>query len=116
MKTYADLDLFAIRDECGLYFARHTYSRNQCSCCYGPLDMPAKYWAKGKKPRLIAAAPDKGINTEKSLYRLGFTSTTDFGLISILVHHLASYQVSVRRLMTLLRASFTPSSPISACV
>lgn len=53
MKTYADLDLIKIRNECGLDFARHTYSKGQCSCCYGPLDMPAKYWAKGKKPKKI---------------------------------------------------------------
>lgn len=53
MKTYADLDLKKIRDDCGLDFARHTYSKGQCSCCYGPLDMPAQYWAKGKKPKKI---------------------------------------------------------------
>lgn len=53
MKTYADLDLKKIRDDCGLDFARHTYSQRQCSCCYGPLDMPAKYWTKGKKPKKI---------------------------------------------------------------
>lgn len=54
MKTYADLDLIKIRDECGLDFARHTYSKHQCSCCYGPLDMAAHWWAKGKKPKLIS--------------------------------------------------------------
>lgn len=53
MKTYADLDLEKIRDDCGLDFARHTYSKGQCSCCYGPLDMPAQYWANGKKPKKI---------------------------------------------------------------
>lgn len=53
MKTYADLDLKKIRDDCGLDFARHTYSRGQCSCCYGPTDMSAKWWAKGKKPKKI---------------------------------------------------------------
>lgn len=52
-KRYADLDLKKIRDECGLDFARHTYSKHQCSCCYGPLDMAAKWWAKGKKPKKI---------------------------------------------------------------
>lgn len=51
MNTYADLDLKAIRDACGLDFARHTYSKGQCSCCYGPQDMPAKYWAKGRKAK-----------------------------------------------------------------
>lgn len=51
MKPYKDLDLLKIRDECGLDFARHTYSKGQCSCCYGPLDMAAHWWAKGKKPK-----------------------------------------------------------------
>lgn len=50
MKTYADLDLMKIRDECGLDFARHTYSKEQCSCCFGPLDMPAEYWRGEGKP------------------------------------------------------------------
>ena len=53
MKTYADLDLIKIRDECGLDFARHTYSKGQCTCCYGPTDMAAHWWAKGKKPKKI---------------------------------------------------------------
>ena len=60
MKTYAELDLKKIRDVCGLDFARHTYSNGQCSCCYGPWDMPAKYWAKGKKPKKTAMYDDKG--------------------------------------------------------
>ena len=59
MKTYADLDLVKIREECRLDFARHTYSKGQCSCCYGPVDMPAKYWAKGKKPKRINKEYDK---------------------------------------------------------
>lgn len=53
MKTYAELDLLKIRDECGLDFARHTYSKGQCSCCYGPRDMAAHWWVKGKKPKKI---------------------------------------------------------------
>lgn len=52
MKTYRDLDLKEIRDACGLDFAYHTYSKGQCSCCYGPLDM-RRGWAKGKKPKKI---------------------------------------------------------------
>lgn len=50
MKTYGDLELAKIRDACSLDFARHTYSRGQCSCCFGPMDMPDEYWAGGKKP------------------------------------------------------------------
>lgn len=57
MKTYADLDLNKIRDDCGLDFARHTYSPGQCSCCYGPEDM-GKGWAKGKKPKKIVTKQD----------------------------------------------------------
>ena len=50
MKIYKDLNLKAIRENCELDFARHTYSHGQCSCCYGPCDMPDRYWTKGKKP------------------------------------------------------------------
>ena len=59
IKIYADLDLKRIRDDCGLDFARHTYSKGQCSCCYTPLDMPTKYWAKGKKPKKINVTRDQ---------------------------------------------------------
>lgn len=44
MMKYGDLDLKRLREECGLDFAHYTYLRNQCSCCYGPRDLPAKYW------------------------------------------------------------------------
>lgn len=50
MKKYKDLNLKKIREECGLDFAHYTYGRGQCSCCYGPLDMPSLYWREGKKP------------------------------------------------------------------
>lgn len=50
MKTYGQLDLKKIMDAENLDFARWTYGRGQCSCCYGPLDMPAKYWKGKKKP------------------------------------------------------------------
>lgn len=41
---YKDLDLKAIREECDLDFAHYTYGKGQCSCCYGPKDMPSRYW------------------------------------------------------------------------
>lgn len=59
MKTYADLNLKKIRDDCGLDFARHTYGRGQCSCCYGPQDMGKKWWVKGEKPKKIVAKRDE---------------------------------------------------------
>ncbi len=46
MKKYGDLKLSKLRDALGLDFAHYTYLRGQCSCCYGPLDMPARYWRK----------------------------------------------------------------------
>lgn len=47
---YGDLNLKKIRDDNGLDFAHFTYQRGMCSCCYGPLDLPKKYWRGGKKP------------------------------------------------------------------
>lgn len=47
---YGDLNLKKIRDDNGLDFAHFTYQRNMCSCCYGPLDLPKRYWRGGKKP------------------------------------------------------------------
>lgn len=47
---YKDLNLKKIRDDNGLDFAHFTYQRGMCSCCYGPLDLPGRYWRGGKKP------------------------------------------------------------------
>jgi hypothetical protein len=41
---YKDLNLKKIRDDNGLYFAHFTYQRGMCSCCYGPRDLPKRYW------------------------------------------------------------------------
>lgn len=50
MKTYGDLNLKDLRDECGLDFAHFTYQRGMCSCCYNPKDLPARYWRGGIIP------------------------------------------------------------------
>lgn len=47
---YRDLNLKHLREVCDIDFAHFTYKPNQCSCCYGPLDLPARYWRNGKKP------------------------------------------------------------------
>jgi len=47
---YKDLDLKKIREDNDLDFAHYTFGRGQCSCCYGPYDMPARYWRNGVKP------------------------------------------------------------------
>lgn len=59
MKTYGQLNLQAIREAADLDFAHWTYRPGQCSCCYGPIDQPAKYWKNGKKPRRKFLTPDK---------------------------------------------------------
>lgn len=41
---YGDLNLKKIRDDNGLDFAHFTYQRGMCSCCYGPRDLPKRYW------------------------------------------------------------------------
>lgn len=47
---YRDLNLRQIRDDCDLDFAHFTYQRGMCSCCYGPKDLPKRYWKNGKIP------------------------------------------------------------------
>ncbi|MBR2300642.1 MAG: hypothetical protein IKA41_01645 [Bacteroidaceae bacterium] len=56
MKKYGDLKLSKLRDALELDFAHYTYLRGQCSCCYGPLDMPVRYWRKGRKPQKVVTA------------------------------------------------------------
>ena len=41
---YKDLNLKKIRDDNDLDFAHFTYQRGMCSCCYGPRDLPKRYW------------------------------------------------------------------------
>lgn len=41
---YKDLNLKKIRDDNGLDFAHFTYQPGMCSCCYGPKDLPKRYW------------------------------------------------------------------------
>lgn len=50
MKTYGELNLKQLRDECGLDFAHFTYQPHQCSCCCGPKDLPKRYWKDGIIP------------------------------------------------------------------
>lgn len=45
---YKDLNLKQLREKCNLDFAHYTYGSRQCSCCYGPKDMPSIYWRDGK--------------------------------------------------------------------
>lgn len=47
---YKDLDLKGLREKCDIDFAHFTYKKYQCSCCYGPKDLPAKYWRNNTIP------------------------------------------------------------------
>lgn len=44
MLRYKDLDLKHLREVCDIDFAHFTYKPDQCSCCYGPKDLPKSYW------------------------------------------------------------------------
>lgn len=41
---YRDLNLKKIREDNDLDFAHFTYQKGMCSCCYGPKDLPKRYW------------------------------------------------------------------------
>lgn len=49
-QTYGDLDLIGLRKKLDLDFAHFTYLPHQCSCCYGPYDLPARYWKNNTIP------------------------------------------------------------------
>lgn len=44
---YKDLNLKKIREDNDLDFAHFTYQKGMCSCCYGPWDLPKRYWRGG---------------------------------------------------------------------
>lgn len=48
MMKYKDLDLIQLRKICDIDFAHYTYQKGMCSCCYGPKDLPARYWRNNK--------------------------------------------------------------------
>ena len=41
---YKELNLKKLRDDNGLDFAHFTYQKGMCTCCYGPKDLPKRYW------------------------------------------------------------------------
>lgn len=47
---YKDLNLKKIREDNDLDFAHFTYQNGMCSCCYGPKDLPKRYWRKNTIP------------------------------------------------------------------
>lgn len=47
---YKDLNLKKIREDNDLDFAHYTYQKGMCSCCYGPKDLPKKYWRNNTIP------------------------------------------------------------------
>ena len=48
---YKDLNLKQIREANNLDFAHFTYQRGMCSCCYGPKNLPKRYWRNGIIPK-----------------------------------------------------------------
>lgn len=68
MQNYKSLNLKKVRDDNGLDFAHFTYLKNQCSCCYGPADLPARYWAGGKRPEKVTD------NTQYILFKMPATA------------------------------------------
>lgn len=47
---YKDLNLKKLREDNDLDFAHYTYKEGMCSCCYGPKDLPKRYWKDGVIP------------------------------------------------------------------
>ena len=47
---YKDLNLKKIREDNDLDFAHFTYKNGMCSCCYGPKDLPKRYWRNNTIP------------------------------------------------------------------
>ena len=47
---YKELNLKKIREDNDLDFAHFTYKHGMCSCCYGPKDLPKRYWRNNTIP------------------------------------------------------------------
>lgn len=47
---YKELNLKKIREDNDLDFAHFTYKNGMCSCCYGPKDLPKRYWRNNTIP------------------------------------------------------------------
>ena len=66
---YGELNLKKIREDNDLDFAHFTYQRGMCSCCYGPWDLPARYWRGGKK------LPDDGREVQYILFKNAYNGS-----------------------------------------
>lgn len=60
---YKDLNLKKLREDNDLDFAHFTYQKDMCSCCYGPWDLPKRYWRNGQK------LPDDGREIQYILFK-----------------------------------------------
>lgn len=60
---YKELNLKKIREDNDLDFAHFTYQKGMCSCCYGPWDLPKRYWRGGQK------LPDDGREVQYILFK-----------------------------------------------
>lgn len=69
MVKFKDLNLRKIMEDCGIDFAHYTYMSGMCSCCYGPKDMSARYWA-GKTMKEREARKAKAKETGEYTYIL----------------------------------------------
>lgn len=47
---YKELNLKKIREDNDLDFAHFTYQKGMCSCCYGPKNLPKRYWRNNTIP------------------------------------------------------------------
>lgn len=63
MKTFGDLNLKKVRTMADLDFAHFTYKPGQCSCCYGPTDLPKLYW-KDEETLKKAKETEKELKTD----------------------------------------------------
>lgn len=82
-KTYKELDLISFRKKEDIDFCHYTYKRGQCSCCYGPSDLPSLYWKNRtiRKDRDVKYLLYKNANNGSGT-RKGTDETNDIDFIS----------------------------------
>lgn len=75
---YSQLNLKEVREKANLDFAHFTYKKGQCSCCFGPEDLPSIYW---KNKEVIPMEDVRWLNNEVS-YILFKNASNGSGIVT----------------------------------
>ena len=108
MIKFKDLNLRKLIEDCGIDFAHYTYTANMCSCCYGPTDMSARYWA-GKTMKERESRRENAKETRDYTYILFKNANNGCGIVNGDDYVCSAYHNNKKKF-------WTPNNSMTECV